>query len=258
MANQKLGQNFLIDKNIAIKIVKSLKPDCPIIIEIGPGKGIMTRLVSEFYNSMEIIAVEKDRRLFEKISECKMSGVQCLNMDILKLDISEITKNKNVTILGNIPYYISKDIIDWTIKNSGFIKKGTLMVQKEFFLKISSFAGSKLYNAQSVIFNHIFYVKKLFEVNPGSFFPSPKVISTVFSFEKKESCINEIQIFRFYELLKTAFAHRRKTLFNNLKNNYKKELILLFLKEKGIQSVIRAEDMNKNDLLGLFLSLHKI
>jgi len=257
MTKQKLGQNFLHDKKVALKIVESIKPHNNLIVEIGPGKGIMTHLISEYYDNVKIIAIEKDIELFNKISRYKFRGVEILHMDILKANLSDITENSVITILGNIPYYISKDIIDWIIKNYPLIKKGILMVQKEFFSKISSSSGSKLYNPQSVIFSHIFDITKLFKVKPGSFSPPPKITSIVFTFEKKESGTNEIQTIKFYKLLKTAFRHRRKTLFNNLKEEYDRGLILSFLKRKELQHEIRSEDITKNDLFELFLSLQK-
>lgn len=257
MGRQKLGQHFLYDKRIADKIVSSIPPGRNPLIEIGPGRGIMTGILAGQAKERRVIAIEKDEGLYKSllVNE-KLKGVEILNGDILRFNIREVSEDKNITILGNIPYYISKEIVDWIISGNEFISGGTLLVQREFFLKISSPPGSKIYNAQSVIFGLIFDSNKLFDVKPGSFSPPPKVTSTVFSFSKGDSGPKQKDIPGLYNMLKTAFLHRRKTLMNNLGKTYNKDAIRKFLESKSLSPDVRAEDMTRKDLRDLYLSLH--
>ncbi len=281
MTKQKLGQHFLYDKKIGEKIVNSINDSKDTIIEIGPGRGIMTNILTGQAGERRIIAVEKDETLYNNLlTNENLKGVELLNKDILKLNIAEVSEGRSITILGNIPYYISKEIIDWIMRGSEFINSGTLLVQKEFFLKITSTPGSKIYNAQSVIFGLLFDSSKLFEVKPGSFSPPPKVTSVVFSFSQRGQALFSTDpplipleeggklftslskgggeaggIARLYTMLKTAFIHRRKTLINNLGKGYDKNTIKKFLETKSLPSDIRAEDMTREDLRELYLSL---
>lgn len=266
MAKQKLGQHFLYDKKIAEKIISTIHSSEEAIIEIGPGKGIMTELLAGQGGERPIIAIEKDKELYNNLlSSENLKGVEILNKDILKFNIGEVSESKNITILGNIPYYISKEIIDWIISENEFISSGTLLVQKEFFLKVTSSPGIKTYNAQSVIFGLIFNSKKVFDVKPGSFSPPPKVTSVVFTFTKpvlrspggaeRGQTPFGGEIAGLYKMLKTAFLHRRKTLINNLGKDYNKEKISKFLESKSLPPDIRAEDISREDLMDLYLSL---
>ncbi len=251
MAKQKLGQHFLINKNIILKIADSIPVSDLPVIEIGPGRGALTRIVSEV-KKRKLIAIEKDPLLYEQLKRVGLQGVELLNKSILDIDIKNISEGGNVSLLGNLPYYISKEIIDWTIKNSSYIENGVLMVQKEFFDKINSSPRTKLYNAQSIIFRHIFDVKKLFDVKPGSFVPPPKVTSTVLSFERTDPISEQKEVLELYSMLKTAFLHRRKTLINNLEKDYSKDNIKKFLETKTLPPNIRAEDMTRENLKELY------
>jgi len=255
MAKQKLGQNFLHDRRIAARIANIVLQTNNTILEIGPGKGIITGILAEAPGKIRIIAVEKDEELYNNLSNAALSGVELVNQDILKLNIAEISEGRSLTILGNIPYYISKEILDWIIYGNKLISNGTLMVQKEFFHKVTSSPGSKIYNAQSVIFGLVFDSINLFKVKPGAFSPPPKVTSTVFSFKKSESGPGPDDIPGLYTMLKTAFIHRRKTLTNNLGKAYDKNTLKKFLETKSLPSDIRAEDMIREDLRELYYYL---
>lgn len=259
MAKQKLGQNFLHDRRIAARIAGTVLQSNNTILEIGPGKGIMTGILADSPGERRIIAIEKDEELFNNLlSSENLTKVKILNKDILKLDIGKISEERSLTILSNIPYYISKDILDWIINGHRDIENGTLMVQKEFFLKITSSPGTKIYNAQSVIFGLLFDNNKLFEVKPGAFSPPPKVTSIVFTFKRCESRPGPDDIPGLYKMLKTAFIHRRKTLINNLGKVYDKNPIRKFLETKTLPSDIRTEDMTREDLRELYYSLKNI
>jgi len=267
MTKQKLGQNFLHDRNIAGRISNLVSGTKGIIIEIGPGKGIMTEILSASTEPERVIAVEMDTLLYENLLSRELSKVEFLNEDILKLIPSDLSGGNEITLLGNIPYYISKEIIDWIINGYRFIAKGALMVQKEFFQKISSEPGTKIYNAQSVMFGTLFQIKKEFEVRPGAFSPPPKVTSTVFTFTKPVlrsfgeaeggQVLSEENLMDFYRFLKTAFSHRRKTLLNNIGNDYNKDKIRKFLNGNNLPENIRAEDMTHGNFIKVYCFITK-
>ena len=255
MAKQKLGQNFLHDKNIAGRISNLVSDTKGIIIEIGPGKGIMTEILSASTEPEKIIAIEKDTRLYEYLLSRELSKVELMNGDILELDLSDLSGGEEITLIGNIPYYISKEIIDWIISGHSIIAEGVLMIQKEFFQKINAGPGTKIYNAQSVMFSTLFSSKKEFEVRPGAFTPPPKVTSTVFTFSKRGQVPIPGDISNFYKFLKTAFSHRRKTAKNNLGKSYNKDNIKNFLNENNLPENIRAEDMTPGNFRRLYSAL---
>ncbi|MEN8222394.1 MAG: 16S rRNA (adenine(1518)-N(6)/adenine(1519)-N(6))-dimethyltransferase RsmA [Acidobacteriota bacterium] len=256
MAKQKLGQNFLHDKNIAGRIAGLVSGTKKIILEIGPGKGIITEILSVSAEAERIIAVEKDTGLYDNLVSRELSKVELLNGDILKIDPSDLSGESKITLIGNIPYYISKEIIDWIINGNKFIEEGVMMVQKEFFQKISAEPGTKIYNAQTIMFGTLFDIKKEFEVRPGAFSPPPKVTSTVFSFKRGQTPFGG-EITGLYKMLKTAFLHRRKTLINNLGKHYDKVLIKQFLETDNLPENIRAEDMTPDNFIKLYSCLTK-
>jgi 16S rRNA (adenine1518-N6/adenine1519-N6)-dimethyltransferase len=249
----KLGQNFLINKGVAKKIVSALFPINNTVLEIGPGKGILTDLllkkIEEENISVEIILVELDEELADVLKE-KKENYRVVNDDILKIKLVDF-KKKGFQIIGNVPYYISKEIIDWIIFNENYIDSGVLMFQKEFIEKLLFPKDLKDKNPQSIIFNYLFDTKKVSSVSPGSFFPIPKVSSSVFSFKKKTE---KSDIIEFYDFLKICFKKRRKTLINNLSKVYDFDLKNLFNKF-GMDLQIRAEEMQTVDFEKIFLNL---
>ena len=256
MAKQKLGQNFLQNKNTAFRIAELVTGSGRLIVEIGPGKGIITSILAES-RTEKIIAVEKDPVLYKKLEGRGLDGLTVFNRDILETDPAELSEGKNITLLGNIPYYISKEIIDWIINGNRIIEKGALMVQKEFFQKITSKPGTKMYNAQSVMFGILFSSKKMFEVQPGAFSPPPKVTSVVFTFSKRGQVPFGERISGFYSFLKNSFSHRRKTLINNLSSDHHKDHVSAYLKENNLPDNMRAEEMTPKNFIQLFQSLNK-
>ncbi len=255
MAKQKLGQNFLHDRNIAGRIAKLVTGQKELIVEIGPGKGIMTEILAGS-SSEKIIAVEKDPVLYENLKLKNLNGLEILNGDILETEPAELSGGRKITLIGNIPYYISKEIIDWIIKGNKIIEKGALMVQKEFFQKITSEPGTKIYNAQSVMFRTLFEIGKEFDVGPGAFSPPPKVTSTVFTFTKRGQVPFPGDLESYYRFLKTAFSHRRKTLINNMGKDYDKTIISEFLESNTLPLNIRAEDTGRGIFFNLYRNLH--
>jgi 16S rRNA (adenine1518-N6/adenine1519-N6)-dimethyltransferase len=265
MKGAKLGQHFLVNKNVAEKIARKFlqhisKAEQHPILEIGPGKGILTDLLIKYRQGNLFTAVELDNSLFYKLKNKyhNSKDVEFLNRDILKIDLARLfpTENQMVHVAGNVPYHISKEIMDWVIKHHHKIQSATFMVQKEFADKLLPTAKQDQTNAQSILLNTIFDIQKDFDVQPGSFSPQPKVKSTVFSIEKPpEIQFGTIDYHEFYQFLKECFKNRRKTFINNIGNATNTEKLWEFFEENQINPKIRAEQLLKEDFLLIFTCL---
>jgi 16S rRNA (adenine1518-N6/adenine1519-N6)-dimethyltransferase len=257
MKRVKLGQNFLVNRHVAEKMVKKFLPANGPILEIGPGKGIMTQELITHCRDNRIVAIELDKSLFSLLKEKYIENecFEILNQDIIKIDLHQLfpSADETVNVIGNVPYYISKELTDWVIQHREMIKKGMFMMQKEFMEKLTSSPGSKLHNAQSVVFNGVFQVKKMYDVQPGSFSPPPRVKSTVFLFEHVSSVFDtEIDTADFYGFLQRCFRRRRKTLFNNLASIYDKGRLSGIFASLHLDSKVRAEQLTLEDFLAVY------
>ncbi len=288
MTSAKLGQNFLTNTNVAEKIVRTFLPVTGPILEVGPGKGVLTDLLIKYRGKNDLKAVELDTVLFYKLKNrfAQFDRFDVVNRNILKvqLDIlfpSEKGETGGVNLVSNVPYYISKEFIDWIIDRFTSLKWGVLMMQKEFVDKLGTAAGKKEANAQSVMFNYLFRFKKCFDVQPGSFTPQPKVKSTVFSFEslrepepappvdEREFRLGAQPVepvsggngsnkeeSRFYHFLQSCFKNRRKTLLNNIERHHNSEKIWEVFESRQINPKIRAEQLLLEDFLAIYRGLH--
>ena len=176
-----LGQNFLIDKNIISKIINNVEIKNKIILEVGPGTGNLTEKIL-LKNPKKLIIIEKDKTLFQnlKLKFNKFSNLKILNCDFLKLNLDKVVKEK-MTIVGNLPYNISTQILVKLIKfqdNNKIFEKLILMFQKEVADKIIASNNSKNYGRISIISKYNFNVIRLFNISNNCFFPKPKVMSS--------------------------------------------------------------------------------
>ncbi|MCK5058493.1 MAG: ribosomal RNA small subunit methyltransferase A [Candidatus Aminicenantes bacterium] len=258
MAPAKLGQHFLSNKNVAERMIRTFFPVRGSILEIGPGTGILTDLLIKYRDEKEneIFAVEVDKELYHKIKAKHEKNVNIIYLSVLNLGLETICPQGKINLVGNVPYYISREIIDWIIAGCPKIEKGMFMMQKEFADRLSLPGPSRDNSARSLMFNYLFDLRKLFTVNPGSFSPPPKVKSTVFLFEKKKKDNHEkIDSGHFYLFLKDCFRNRRKTLFNNLQTKYPEEQLREIFDRTKINPKIRAEQVNPKNFLSLFREL---
>jgi 16S rRNA (adenine1518-N6/adenine1519-N6)-dimethyltransferase len=246
-----LGQHFLTNKGIARKMADLLLPIEGPILEIGPGKGILTRFLIEHGGEQEIILVELDRGLYLDLKKKFPSHCTLINANILDIQLQKLPLKKNIICVGNIPYYISKDLIDWTIQESGKIKRGLYMMQKEYVEKLIPRRKSKK-NFRSLMFQFIFELQKKFDVQPGSFSPPPSILSTVFLFRKKSDLPPPSYQIEFYQFLKFCFSNRRKTLKNTLLKLVEKEKLSSIFRSQDISPAVRADQLELPDFVGIY------
>ncbi|MCX6558518.1 MAG: 16S rRNA (adenine(1518)-N(6)/adenine(1519)-N(6))-dimethyltransferase RsmA [Candidatus Aminicenantes bacterium] len=250
----KLGQNFLRDRSIAAKIIDIFLPLPGPVLEIGAGPGILSGLLLEKIPAGRVTLIEIDPILAETLRERFGERAQVLEKDILGIDLAELYPQCRVGIIGNLPYHISKDLIDWFIAQRAGIGAAVVMLQKDFVDKILSAENSKKYNAQSVVFQTFFHARRCFNVPAGAFQPKPKIVSTVLAVRPNESPPPPA-VAEFYPFVKLCFGERRKTLFNNLAPHFGKQALAAAAGACGIPDQARAEQLPAERFATLFSAL---
>jgi 16S rRNA (adenine1518-N6/adenine1519-N6)-dimethyltransferase len=216
-AKKKYGQNFLVDKGVINKIIQAINPNnSEKILEIGPGLGALTTQILNKIDHINVVEIDPDmiKALQEKIPSTSITIFSSNILEISNDSIAEYDK-----VIGNLPYYISSEILikmTKTIKNQ---KELHFMLQKEVAERIASSTHSKSYGRLSVMLQYFFEIDLLFDIQPESFSPSPKVTSSLVRLIPKKNYKNKVKnINNFEKLLKTSFAQKRKTIKNNLKS----------------------------------------
>ena len=222
-AKKSLGQNFLIDQNIAKKIVNTVKiNENDSIFEIGPGTGSLSaHLINK--NPKNFFAIEKDTNLTALLNEKFKNKINIINKDILKFNIEKTTKDKLI-VFGNLPYNISTQIlVNWITKDKGnfFFKKLILMFQKEVANRIIAKTNSTNYGRLSVISDWKLEIKKEFDISPHCFYPKPKIYSTLLSFTPKKKFVYLKDPKNLEYITRVFFNQKRKMIKKPLKQIFK-------------------------------------
>lgn len=258
--SKNLGQNFLTDKNIIDRIIESAEigPD-DLVIEIGPGIGVITREAAE--TARKVIAVEIDKNLIPILKETlsDVDNVEIVNQDILKTDVNQLIASlgdsiSGVKIIGNLPYYITTPIIMKLLEDGVKANSITVMMQKEVADRIKAFPGSKAYGALSVAVQYYCTVEAVVNVPKEVFVPQPKVDSTVLRLNiREEAPVKLLNREIFFRCVKAGFGQRRKTLLNSLMGieGITKEGVKAALEAAGIDPSRRAETLDLEEFAKL-------
>jgi len=246
LPKKSLGQNFLIDKNIRRKIIEACRI-LPVetVLEIGSGKGEMVEFIAK--RAKRLYALELDCRLHDSLAQALAAhkNVKLIKNDILKFNINRSIKEKQVKVIGNIPYYISSPIIEHLIKFRKKIIAAYITVQKEFALRVVAVPGSKQYGAFSCFVQYYFIPRILFNINRGCFKPAPKVDSVFLELiPRLKPAVQVSDSMRLFKIIRAAFNQRRKTLRNSLSGLVDKVGLEVFLAEGGLGRNIRPEDLS--------------
>ena len=241
-----LGQNYLTDENICRNIVDAFEIEQgEHIIEIGPGRGALTRYILQKTSNLTVI--ELDRNNCALLKEL-FTGLDIINTDFLKLDMNNLRRNKveKLRVIGNIPYNITSPIIFKLMDNRSIVKDAQLMIQEEVARRITAEPNNKEYGIPTILLNVFGSSKLLFKVSRNCFYPKPKVDSRIIYFDFSVSLEDNItdKIF-FRKLVKAAFGTRRKTLKNALKN------LNADLSKAEIDLGRRAENLTINEFIEL-------
>ncbi|MGI8669334.1 MAG: 16S rRNA (adenine(1518)-N(6)/adenine(1519)-N(6))-dimethyltransferase RsmA [Aridibacter sp.] len=223
-AKKSLGQNFLVDQNIIDKIIFSLNPQKDeTIIEIGAGRGALTKKLVE--RAGKVLAIEIDRDLIPILREefREKENFALIEQDALEIDFKSLVnlqgQARKTKLVANLPYYISTAILQHLIQYRYSFSEMVLMLQREVVERITAEAGTKERGFLTVLIEAYFEAEKLFDVSPNAFSPVPKVTSSVMRLITKEFIENKLldeKLFR--ELVSLGFMQKRKMILNNLKN----------------------------------------
>ncbi|MDP2763026.1 MAG: 16S rRNA (adenine(1518)-N(6)/adenine(1519)-N(6))-dimethyltransferase RsmA [Enterobacteriaceae bacterium] len=241
-----LGQHFLTNKKIINTIISSMNiSENDIIIEIGPGTGVLTSHLEKKAKELHIIEIDTNLIPILKTKFNFSNKVHIYNQDILKININEITNNnKNIRIIGNIPYKISTKLIFNLIKFKKNIKDIFLMLQKEVVLRMMANKSTKNYGRLSITAQCNYEIMQIIEnIQPQCFYPKPKVNSTFIKLLPNENKYKIKNYEAFEQIIREAFSQRRKKITKLLNK--------LNLKIKEIDPNKRPEDLSIDEYISI-------
>lgn len=255
-----LGQNFIINERICPAMAQSLNANENAgVLEIGPGIGVLTKELCSVAG--KVISVELDNRLFpilsETLSDC--GNIEIVEGDALKMDLNALIDEKftgmsDIKVCANLPYYITSPIIMKLIESKLPVSEIVVMVQKEAADRLAAQIGSRESGALTVAAQYYAEIEKLFDVSRGSFMPQPKVDSAVIKLSvRKEPPVRAENEKRFFEIVRAAFAQRRKTALNSLSSslNIPKDKVRAALEKIGRNENDRAERFSMDEFAAL-------
>lgn len=254
-----LGQNFLIDKNILIKIGEfaELEKD-DMVIEVGTGFGVLTEYLA--ISVKEVITIEKDKVVFDHTRQRlqEYENIQFNNSDALDVNYSELLGSGKYNFIANLPYSVASQVIFSLLDYAGSFTKLVIMVQKEMGHRICSGPDSKQYGAFSVIVQSYFDARIMHTVSPNSFWPKPEVDSVLVKMiPHEEKVISDDQRQLFNLVVKKAFQTRRKKMINNLRSLLEIDRLNKIFDTLKIDTGARAEQLSVDQFVQLTIEIEK-
>jgi 16S rRNA (adenine1518-N6/adenine1519-N6)-dimethyltransferase len=266
----KLGQHFLASESAALRIVEALGDvSAATVLEIGPGRGALTDLLAQ--RARRLIAIELDRVL---AAQLRMEfntrpNVEIIEGDVLKIELDTVFGPKPgslrpglnyqpepARVIGNLPYYITSDILLRLLEYHRYFSTIVVMLQKEVADRLAASPGSRDYGLLTATTNLFARVEKLFTLPPGAFNPPPKVHSSVvrLTIQPRLEALRVPEA-EFISFLKLCFGQKRKTLWNNLKEKYDAGALKAALAKTGVKPTVRAEALPLERTAALFRAL---
>lgn len=241
-AGKEMGQNFLSNPGTAQMIVdRTGIMGNTIVLEIGPGLGALTIPLAR--KAARVIAVELDRRMIPLLeAELEQEGIDnvtVINESIMKTDFKAIAGDNKLTVMGNLPYNISSQILFRLVKERAVIRTAFLMFQKELATRIIASPGGRDYSRLSAVVQYAADVGFVADIHPASFFPKPDVLSTVLRFDFLPSAdMTPSMEDLLFDVIKAAFSKRRKTLQNSMTGG-----------ELGLEKPVVIEALSRADIV---------
>lgn len=266
----KLGQHFLASDDLALRIVDALGDvSQTTVLEIGPGRGILTSLLAR--RARRLIAVELDRVLAAqlRLKFGMTRNVEIIEGDILSIDFDSFfgpkpglgrpgieMKPEPVKVVGNLPYYITSDILLRLFEFARYFESIVVMVQREVADRIAAEPGGRDYGMLSATAQLHARVENLFTLPPGAFVPPPKVHSSVLrlTMEPRQEQLG-VSGDGFINFLRLSFGQKRKTLWNNLREKYEESALKRALAEAEVKPTARAETLSLDQSAAIYRAL---
>ena len=259
--SKSLGQNFLVDDSVPRDIVSGAEVDeNDLIIEIGPGVGTLTAQLLN--KAKKVVAIELDNDLIPILKQeiGDNPKFELIHNDALKVDFNEIIgEEKSVKLVANLPYYVTTPIIVKLLKENYNFKSLTIMIQKEVAERMNAGPGTKDYGALSLLVQYYCNTEIIRRVPPQCFIPRPKVDSIVIRLDRlSEPKVNVENEKLFFEIIRSSFNMRRKTLWNGVKNiGLAKESLELAFEEANVDSKRRGETLTIEEFATLSDKINK-
>lgn len=259
--SKSLGQNFLVDDSVPRDIVSGAEVDeNDLVIEIGPGVGTLTAQLLN--KAKEVIAIELDNDLIPILTQEIGDNPKftLIHKDALKVDFNEIIgEEKSVKLVANLPYYVTTPIIVKLLKENYNFKSLTIMIQKEVAERMNAEPGNKDYGSLSLLVQYYCNTRIVRRVPPQCFIPRPKVDSIVIRLDRLEEPNVKVENEKlFFEIIRSSFNMRRKTLWNGVKNvGLSKENLELAFKEADIDPKRRGETLTIDEFAILSDKINK-
>jgi 16S rRNA (adenine1518-N6/adenine1519-N6)-dimethyltransferase len=258
-----LGQNFLVDTGAARRLVDALGDiGNSIVIEVGPGRGALTKTLAE--RAGRLVAVEFDRVLAEELRRefQGRANVDIVQANFLDISLSEFLtpgrskSSQRLKVVGNIPYYITSDILLRLFEQNEWVDTIVVMVQREVADRLVAEPGSREYGLLTVTARLFSDIERLFTLPPGVFHPPPQVHSSVLRLRiAPKAALLGVDSQEFLTFCKLAFAQKRKTLFNNLRRKFAAPKIETVLHTANVADKVRAEALSLNQLAEIYRKL---
>jgi 16S rRNA (adenine1518-N6/adenine1519-N6)-dimethyltransferase len=257
----KLGQNFLADRSARSRIVEALGDvSDKTVVEIGPGKGAITELLAQ--KAQRLIGVELDRELAANLRQ-RFAGsqVEVVEQDILAVDLASLRHDdQKLLVVGNLPYYITSDILLHLFRYHDAISRAVVMMQREVADRVAAELGSRDYGVLSATTQLYARAEKLMTLPPSAFSPRPQVYSSVlrlaFAPRFEELGVDAEGFIRF---LRQCFAQKRKTLLNNLRAaGFEPSSVAQAAESSAISLQVRAEALPLEATARLYRALHEV
>ncbi|AHB36832.1 16S rRNA (adenine(1518)-N(6)/adenine(1519)-N(6))-dimethyltransferase RsmA [Spiroplasma apis] len=260
-AKKKFGQNFITDKNLINKIVGLLDQDeNQLIIEVGPGRGALTKeLVKRF---KKVIAIEIDKDMEQVLStSVDVNNFELLIEDVLEVDFKKLIDKQNfqkVAIISNTPYYITTELLFKTFDSSKLLNQAIFMTQKEVALRICAKENENNYNNLSVAARFYSDVKYEFTVKKNMFSPTPKVDSAIIKLTFNQLNLEKVRDDKYFiSFVRKLFNNKRKTILNNLGNAIEdKNKAKTLLDSLAIDYRQRPENLSLEHFINLYNEVH--
>jgi len=268
-----LGQNFLVDSNIIDIITSASAIDGDeFIIEIGPGIGSLTQAVLEKLTSGKLLAVEKDAAMVEVLKDifAEEKKLTLLNQDALKINWKEIaaeynSENRKIKLIANLPYYVTTPIIMGVLESEIELEQLVFMVQKEVGERICAGPETKKFGSLSVAVQYHMQPEIVHQVPSSVFIPQPDVDSVIVSLSPYAENIYQEEIVNkefFFQIVKSIFQQRRKTLRNSLSKsaviNLDRDLVTKALEDEGIGLKKRGEKLSISEMISISNRIYKM